>query len=89
MGRKFELRTSHSGLKYLFEQKNLNARKTRWLELLNEYGFHIKYIIGKENKVANALNKRVNAMNATTTCMCKSDLKNKILETVTSYAHCL
>jgi hypothetical protein len=26
MGRKFELRIDHSGLKYLFEQQNLNSR---------------------------------------------------------------
>jgi hypothetical protein len=31
MGRKFELRTYHSGLKYLFEQSTLNARQTRWM----------------------------------------------------------
>ena len=32
MGRKFELRTDHSGLKYLFDQPTLNARQARWLE---------------------------------------------------------
>jgi hypothetical protein len=32
MGKRFELRIDHSGLKYLFEQPTLNARKTRWLE---------------------------------------------------------
>jgi hypothetical protein len=31
MRKKFELRTDHIGLKYLFEQPTLNARKTRWL----------------------------------------------------------
>ena len=34
MGRIFELRIDHCGLKYLFDQPNLNARKARWLELL-------------------------------------------------------
>jgi hypothetical protein len=29
MGKKFELRTDHIGLKYIFEQPTLNARKTR------------------------------------------------------------
>jgi hypothetical protein len=31
MGRRFELRTDHNGLKYLFDQLTLNARQTRWL----------------------------------------------------------
>jgi hypothetical protein len=84
MGRKFELRTDHSGLKYLFEQQTLNARKTRWLEFLSEYDFDIKHIRGKENKVVDALNRRVHAMHATTISMCKSDLRNIILEVVTS-----
>jgi hypothetical protein len=47
MGKKFKLRTYHSGLKYLFEQPNLNARQTRWLEFLSEYDFDIKHIQGK------------------------------------------
>jgi hypothetical protein len=32
MGKKFELRTDHNGLKYLFDQPTLNARQIRWLE---------------------------------------------------------
>ena len=30
MGRRFELRIDHYGLKYLFDQPMLNARKYRW-----------------------------------------------------------
>jgi hypothetical protein len=30
-GNKFELRTEHIGLKYLFEQSTLNAMQTIWL----------------------------------------------------------
>ena len=37
MGRKFELRTDHCGLKYLFDQPTLNARQARWLEFLCEF----------------------------------------------------
>jgi hypothetical protein len=62
MGRKFELKTDHSGLKHLFEQPTLNARQTRWLEFLSEYDFDIKHIKGKENKVVDALNRRVHEM---------------------------
>ena len=85
MGMKFELRTDHSGLKYLFEKKNMNVRQTRWLEFMCEFDFDTKHIKGKENKVVDALSTRVHAMHATTISMCKSDLKARILEIVISY----
>jgi hypothetical protein len=80
MGKIFELRTDHSGLKYLFGQPSLNARQSRWLEFLSEYDFDIKHIKGKENKVVDTLNRRVHEMHATTISMYKSDLSDKILE---------
>jgi hypothetical protein len=51
MGWRFELRTDHNSLKYLFDQPTLNARQSRWLEFLCEYNFDINHIKGKENKV--------------------------------------
>jgi hypothetical protein len=69
MGRKFELRTDHIDMKYLFEQQTLNFRQTRWLEILNEYEFDIKCIKGKEDKVVDALNKTVHVLHATTISM--------------------
>jgi hypothetical protein len=57
MGKIFELRIDHSGLKYLFGQPNLNARKIRWIEFLSEYDFDINNIKWKENKVADALSR--------------------------------
>jgi hypothetical protein len=66
MGRKFELRTNHSGLKYLFGHPNLNAKQSRWLELLSEYDFDIKHIKGEYNKVVDALNRRAHEIHATT-----------------------
>ena len=62
MGRIFELRTDHCGLKYLFDQPTLNARQARWLEFLCEFDFEIKHIKGKENKVADALSRKVQEM---------------------------
>jgi len=59
LGRKFTLMNNHRGLKYLFEQPNLDARKSRWLSMLNKIDFEIKYIKGKENRVENALSRRV------------------------------
>jgi hypothetical protein len=47
MWKRFELRIDHNGLKYLFDQPTLNARKSRWIEFLSEYDFDIKHIKGK------------------------------------------
>jgi hypothetical protein len=82
MGKRFELRIDHSGLKYLFEQPTLNARKTRWLEFLSEYDFDIKHIKGKQNKVVDALSRRVHLMHATTISMHQSYLERIILYVV-------
>jgi hypothetical protein len=84
MGKMFELRTYHNGLKYLFDQPTLNVRQSRWLEFLSEYDFDIKHIKGKENKVVDALSRRVHELHATTINMYQSDLKDKILETAKS-----
>ena len=80
MGKGFELRTDHSGLKYLFGKPILNARQSRWLEFLSEYEFDINHIRGKENKVVDALRRRVHEMHATTISMYKFDLNDIILE---------
>ena len=61
MGNFFLLRTDHDGLKYLFEQHNLNAIQRRWMELLCEYDFDIKHIKGKENKVDDVLSRKIHA----------------------------
>jgi hypothetical protein len=80
MGRKFELRTDHNGLKYFFYYPTLNARQSRWMEFLCEYDFEIKHIKGTKNKVANALNRRVHELHATTISMYRTDIKRRILE---------
>jgi hypothetical protein len=87
MGKRFELRIDHNGLKYLFDQPNLNARQRRWLEFLSEYDFDIKHIKGKENKVANALRRRVHELHDTSISMYQSDLKHIILEAASLDLH--
>jgi hypothetical protein len=89
MGKRFELRTYHSGLIYLFEQPILNARQTRWMEFLSEYDYNIIHINEKENKVVDALNKIVYLMHATTISMHQSDLKRRILDVVAIVQHYL
>ncbi len=43
----------------MFDQPNINARKARWLATLSEFDFELRYIKGKENRVADALSRRV------------------------------
>jgi hypothetical protein len=62
MGRRFELRIDHCGLKHIFGQPTLNARQTRWLKFLSGYDFEIKHIKGMGNQLPDALNKRAHEM---------------------------
>jgi hypothetical protein len=80
MGKRFELRTDHNGLKYLFDQPTLYSRQRKWLEFLCEYDFDIKHIKGMENKVVDALSRRVHELHDTTINMYQTYLKDKILE---------
>ena len=79
MGRIFELRINHCGLKYLFDQPTLNARQARWLEFLCEFDFEIKHIKGKENKVVDALSKKVQEMHVASLSIFQSDLRHQIV----------
>ena len=49
--------SDHIGLRYLFDQPNLNSRKARWFAMISEFYFEIRYIKGKENKVVDALSR--------------------------------
>jgi hypothetical protein len=89
MGKKFKLRKDHIGLKYRFEQPTLNAKETRWLEFLSEYYLDIMHIKGKEDKVVDALSRRVNLMHVTVASMHQSDLKRRILDGLVTYQHYL
>jgi hypothetical protein len=65
----------------LFDQPTLNGKQSRWLEFLCEYDFDIKHVKGKENKVVDALSRRVHELHATTISMCQTDIKGRIYET--------
>jgi hypothetical protein len=62
MGRRFLLLADNSSVKYLFSQPDLNARQARWLSFLREFDFEVRHIKGKENKVVDALRRRVHGL---------------------------
>ncbi|GJR03490.1 putative reverse transcriptase domain-containing protein [Tanacetum coccineum] len=47
--------TDHKSLQHILDQKELNMRQRRWLELLSDYDCKIRYHSGKANVVADAL----------------------------------
>ena len=63
----------------MFDQPTLNARQARWLEFLCEFDFEIKHIKGKENKVADALNRKVQEMHVASLSIFQSDLRQQIV----------
>jgi hypothetical protein len=84
MGKRFELRMDHCGLKHLFGQPTINVRQTRWLEFLNEYDIEIKHIRGKENQVVDALSRRSHEVHVLAIYTYKTYLKDKTLEVESS-----
>ena len=89
MGKIFELRTNHSGLKYIFEQPTLNTRKTRRIDFLSKYDFDIKRIKGKENNFVDEISRGVHIMHLAVVSMHHSDLKRRILDVVVIDQHYL
>ncbi|GJZ52002.1 putative reverse transcriptase domain-containing protein [Tanacetum coccineum] len=82
-GTKSVIHTDHRSLQYIFDQKELNMRQRRWIELFSDYDCEIRYHPGKANVVADALSRkerikprRVRAMSMTI----YSGIKTKILE---------
>ena len=57
-GTKCVVFTDHKTLQNIFDQKELNMRQRRWVELLNNYDCKIRYHPGKANVVANALSRK-------------------------------
>ena len=45
-------------MKYIFQQKDLNIRQSRWMELLKDYDCTILYYSSKANVLVDALSKK-------------------------------
>ncbi|GJT35864.1 putative reverse transcriptase domain-containing protein [Tanacetum coccineum] len=54
-GTKCVVYTDHKSLQYILDQKELNMRQHRWVELLSDYDCEIHYHPGKANVIADAL----------------------------------
>nr|GFA59528.1 retrotransposon protein, putative, Ty3-gypsy subclass [Tanacetum cinerariifolium] len=57
-GTKCTVFTDHKGLQHILDQKELNMRQRRLLELLSDYDCDIHYHIGEANVIADALNRK-------------------------------
>ncbi|GKB58623.1 putative reverse transcriptase domain-containing protein [Tanacetum coccineum] len=78
--------TDHKSLQHILNQKELNMRQRRWLELLSDYDCEIRYHLGKANVVADALSrkKRIKSLRVQALVMTIGlDLPKKILNAQT------
>ncbi|GJY95224.1 putative reverse transcriptase domain-containing protein [Tanacetum coccineum] len=57
-GTKCVVFTNHKSLQYILNQKELNLRQRRWIELLSDYDCKIRYHPGKANVVDDALSRK-------------------------------
>ena len=80
LGRRFALMSDHSGLQYLFDQPKLNGKQARWLDMIIEFDFHIRYIKGKENMVVDALSRRIHVNHISSMSSNGIDLPDRTLK---------
>nr|GEV71541.1 putative reverse transcriptase domain-containing protein [Tanacetum cinerariifolium] len=78
--------TEHKSLQHIADQKELNMRQRRWLELLSDYDCDIRYHPGKANVVADTLSRKEQSRPLRVRALVMTidlNLPKKILETQT------
>ncbi|KAI3716247.1 hypothetical protein L6452_23456 [Arctium lappa] len=80
-GTKCTLYTDHKSLMHIFDQKELNMRQRRWLELLKDYDCELLYHPGKANVVADALSRKVCGENSRAT-FARIDITSTLIDKI-------
>ncbi|GJU42436.1 putative reverse transcriptase domain-containing protein [Tanacetum coccineum] len=76
-GTKCTVFTDHKSLQHILDQKELNMRQRRWLELLSDYDCEIRYHPRKANVVADALSRKERIKPLRTEAQKPENLKNE------------
>ncbi|KAJ9551511.1 hypothetical protein OSB04_015556 [Centaurea solstitialis] len=80
-GTKCRIFSDHKSLRHLFDQKELNMRQRRWMELLSDYDCEIEYHPGKANVVADALSRKGKGVSPVLFAM-KAEISSTLLEEI-------
>jgi hypothetical protein len=78
LGRIFILMRDHCGLRHVFDQSKLNARKDRWMDLLSEFDFEINHIKGNEKRVVDALSINVKMIHLAVVRTFEMDVRERV-----------
>ncbi|KAI3669400.1 hypothetical protein L6452_40635 [Arctium lappa] len=80
-GVKCQIYTDHKSLRHLFNQKELNMKQRRWMEMLSDYDCKILYHLGKANVVVDALSRK-ERVDATKVVVFRVEATSRFLEEV-------
>ncbi|GJY49603.1 putative reverse transcriptase domain-containing protein [Tanacetum coccineum] len=76
-GIKSVIYTDHKSLQHIFDQKELNMRQRRWIELFSDYECEIRYHPDKVNVVADALSRKERLKLRRVRAMCHTPPRRK------------